>query len=109
MGAWKLSCCMAAGAIVLPLELLQFDEKYRPAMLKAFGSLVIVDSDQLAEELIRKHGIPSITKAGQISRQSTLEGGWRETRSTVLRMSVKLSADRSKVGSLKYKQGWTLG
>lgn len=92
---------MAAGEIILPLELLHFDEKYRPAMLRAFGSLVIVNSDHIAEELIRKHGIPSITKAGQISRQNTLEGGWRETRSRVLRMSIKLGADRSMVGPLK--------
>jgi hypothetical protein len=48
-------------AVRLPLDLLESDAVHRPALLRAFGSLVIAADDVTAAALIKQFGLPSVT------------------------------------------------
>jgi hypothetical protein len=48
-------------AVRLPLDLLEFDAVHRPALLRAFGGLVIAADDATAATLIKQFGLPSVT------------------------------------------------
>ncbi|KAI3435036.1 hypothetical protein D9Q98_003088 [Chlorella vulgaris] len=50
------------GQVVLPLDLLCFEEAHRPALLRAFGAHVIAASDAVAEQLVTHFGVPSATR-----------------------------------------------
>lgn len=64
-----------AGKVVLPLDLLAFEERHRPAMLRAFGSHVIAAADAVAEELSTRWGVASVTVDGRITSRGTLQVG----------------------------------
>ena len=67
------------------------------ALVRAFGGLVIAASDQNAAGLLARFGVPSVTKAGRVSRHGSLEGGWRGRQSGSQQPSPiarKLEADR---------------
>jgi hypothetical protein len=48
-------------AVKLPLDLLEFEAVHRPALLRAFGGLVIAADDATAATLIKQFGLPSVT------------------------------------------------
>ena len=67
------------------------------ALVRAFGGLVIAVLDQTAAGLLARFGIPSVTKAGRVSRRGSLEGGWRPRQSgshLPSPIARKLEADR---------------
>lgn len=96
--------------MVLPIDLLQFEERYRPSIVRAFGSHVIAASSAgksscewlpqlpwtafahnssslpaidlvcprwlqsaVADQLVTRFGIPSITLDGQVASKGTLQ------------------------------------
>ena len=95
----------APGQVLLPLDLLAFAPADRPALLRAFGGCVIAADDTgsrwgigllalkvagsglmqrvppwnfaVAEALLSRHGLRSITLDGSIHSRGSLQGGWR--------------------------------
>ena len=83
--------------VVLPIDLINVAGPESKALVRAFGGLVIAASDQTAAALLARFGIPSVTKAGRVSRRGSLEGGWRQRQSSSQPPSPiarKLEADR---------------
>lgn len=48
-------------AVMLPLDLLEFDDVYQPAMLRAFGGFVIAADDATAAALVERLGLSAVT------------------------------------------------
>jgi chromosome segregation ATPase len=48
-------------AVMLPLDLLKFDGLYRPALLRAFGGLLIAADDATAAVLVERFGLSAVT------------------------------------------------
>ncbi|PSC67424.1 chromosome segregation SMC [Micractinium conductrix] len=65
------------GHVVLPLDLLTFQPAFRPAILRAFGGRVVAASDAVAEQLVTRFGLSSVTLDGRLASRGTLQGGWR--------------------------------
>ena len=49
--------------------------RFRPALLAAFGSALIVSSDEIAARLVRDHGQRCVTMAGNVHEPGSLRGG----------------------------------
>ncbi|GJP29992.1 hypothetical protein CLOM_g22019 [Closterium sp. NIES-68] len=81
------------GSVVLPLDLLEFDHHFRPALAKLFSSFVIARDDTVAADLALKHGIRSVTLDGKIHKRGFLSGGWRGSRAPRV-MVTKFEHDR---------------
>jgi hypothetical protein len=48
-------------AVMLPLDLLEFEGVHRPALLRAFGALVIAADDATAAVLVERFGLSAVT------------------------------------------------
>ncbi|KAL4425175.1 hypothetical protein ABPG75_009191 [Micractinium tetrahymenae] len=73
----QAAAAFPTGQVVLPADLVAFAPAHRPAILRAFGSHVIAASDAVAEQLVTRFGIPSVTLSGRLTSRGTLQGGWR--------------------------------
>jgi hypothetical protein len=67
---------IGAARVIFPLDLLQYDSMYEPAMLRAFGGYVIAADDVTAAELVQRFGLSSVTLQGTVSRKGSMSGGW---------------------------------
>ncbi|PRW20630.1 putative polyamine transporter isoform A [Chlorella sorokiniana] len=95
-----------AGQVVLPLDLLRFEPRFRPAMLRAFGSHVLAASDAVAGQLITRFGVPSITPDGRVTSHGTLQGGWRGSGSgssdaSPVQLKLRLSDAEAQLAALR--------
>ena len=85
-----------AGAIVLPLELVDFEKADENIVKRTFGGMVIARDDKTAAALATSYGMSCVTLEGRISRMGSLQGGWRDTRrGNAIR--VKLEYDECEV------------
>lgn len=48
-------------AVMLPLDMLEFESVYQPAMLRAFGGFVIAADDATAAALVERFGLSAVT------------------------------------------------
>lgn len=48
-------------AVLLPLDLLEFEAAHRPALLRAFGGFVIAADDATAAVLVERYGLSAVT------------------------------------------------
>ncbi|KAK9812833.1 hypothetical protein WJX72_004444 [[Myrmecia] bisecta] len=84
-----------SGDVIIPLDLLAYEERYHKVLLRAFGGYVIARNDAVAAELIQRYGLPSVTLDGKVSHKGSLQGGWRGANSAKAnRMAKKLQADK---------------
>lgn len=67
---------LGAERVILPLDLLLYEQAYEPAMTRAFGGYVIAADDAAAAELVHRFGLSSVTLQGTVSRQGSMSGGW---------------------------------
>ncbi|XP_057851867.2 uncharacterized protein LOC131062169 isoform X2 [Cryptomeria japonica] len=67
----------AEGSVILPLEQIEYNVKFEKAMKRVFGGYVISSSDEVAKDLILRHGIWSVTLDGKVNRSGSVTGGWR--------------------------------
>lgn len=67
---------LGSDKVVLPLDLLDFDKKYAPAMQRAFGGYVIAADDATAAKLVQQFGLSSVTLQGTVSKKGSMSGGW---------------------------------
>lgn len=54
------------GRVLLPLDLLDFKEAHRPALLRAFGGSVLAVDNATAAELAQRYGLSSVTPDGTV-------------------------------------------
>ena len=52
---------LGAARVVLPVDLLEFDAQFAPAVRQALGRALLVEDDDLAAEIVRRHGVPCVT------------------------------------------------
>jgi hypothetical protein len=52
---------LGAQAVVLPLDLLEYEPIHRPALLRAFGGLVVAADDATAATLVERFGLSAVT------------------------------------------------
>ncbi|CAI5527211.1 unnamed protein product, partial [Closterium sp. Naga37s-1] len=81
------------GSVVLPLDLLEFDPRFLPALAKLFSGFVIAMDDSVAADLALNHGIRSVTLDGKVHKRGFLSGGWRGSRTPRV-MVTKFEHDR---------------
>ena len=51
---------LGAARVVLPADLLEFDAQFAPAVRQAVGRSLLVEDDDLAAEIVRRHGVPCV-------------------------------------------------
>lgn len=61
--------------MILPLDLLEFDPRHRPALTRAFGGSVIALDSATASELATRFSLSSVTPDGTVSSRGTVSGG----------------------------------
>ena len=66
-----------AARVVLPIELLEHDPAWAGAVRHALGRTLLVHGDELAAEIVRKHGCPCVTLEGTRHERGKMHGGYR--------------------------------
>ena len=66
-----------AARVVLPIDLLEHDPAWAGAVRHALGRTLLVHGDELAAEIVRKHGCPCVTLEGTRHERGKLHGGYR--------------------------------
>jgi hypothetical protein len=69
----RLFLCCRAGDVTIPIDLFEYEDRLCAVMLRAFGGLVIAASDDVAQRLITRHGLPCVTFAGSVSYKGSLQ------------------------------------
>ena len=59
--------------MIIPLDLLEYDQAHHAAMVRAFGGLVIARDDDTAAKLVTQHKLACITMDGKISRPGSMQ------------------------------------
>jgi len=62
--------------VILPVDLIHFDQNLHSAITKGFGDWVITKSDQVSMRLIREHNQRSITMTGKKFTIGNITGGY---------------------------------
>jgi hypothetical protein len=60
----------------VPTDLLDYDPVYAPAVMRAFGGVVIAADDQAAGAAAAHFGLTAVTPAGDVHRKGSVSGGW---------------------------------
>jgi chromosome segregation ATPase len=71
----KTALTLAAGAAALSLDVMSYPEWVRPAVLRAFGGVMLARDDDVAEQLATRFGLAAVTRDGTISRKGSVVGG----------------------------------
>ncbi|MCO5568710.1 hypothetical protein L7F22_022409 [Adiantum nelumboides] len=64
------------GSVILPIELLQFDQRFKKAITRAFGTYVISLSDDVGSYLVLRNKVWNVTLDGKVNRTGSVSGGW---------------------------------
>ena len=71
-----MSTSLSPDSVMVPIDMVSFDNKYFSAMRKAFGMMAIASGNNVSESLAQKFGLKSVTLDGKISGIGTITGGW---------------------------------
>lgn len=82
----------------MPLDLLEYQQAFQPALLRAF-SMPIARTSEVAAALASRFRLASVTVEGRVSRPGSLQGGWRSGGMSANQcfMARKLGADMLQV------------
>lgn len=67
---------LGSSRVLLPVDLFDFDPAHEPAMVRAFGGMVIAEDDETAGQLASRFGLGSVTPDGSVSHRGSVAGGW---------------------------------
>jgi hypothetical protein len=68
--------------VVLPVDLLEFDAPFAPAVRQAVGRSLLVEDDELAAEIVRRHGVPCVSFEGTRHEKGKMQGGYHGERAS---------------------------
>ena len=71
-----------ATRVVLPVDLLEFDAPFAPAVRQAVGRSLLVEDDELAAEIVRRHGVPCVSFEGTRHEKGKMQGGYHGERAS---------------------------
>lgn len=72
----EAASALPAGRLMLPLDLVTFAPEVEPAMLRAFGAMLIAADDAAAGEAAARFGLGAVTLDGTVHHKGSVSGGW---------------------------------
>ncbi|KAI5079735.1 hypothetical protein GOP47_0005214 [Adiantum capillus-veneris] len=93
------------GSVVLPMELLQFDQRFKKVITRAFGTYVISLSDDVGCDLAVRNKVWNVTLDGRVNRTGSVSGGWRSNENnSYLHLKLQKEKTDQELASLVTKQ-----
>lgn len=93
------------GSVTLPIDLLQYEQRFKKAIVRAFGNYLISLSDEVGRDLVIKNKIWNVTLDGRVNRTGSVSGGWRANENnSYLHIKLKKEKIDQELAALVAKQ-----